>query len=112
MKYEDFLESVSGLAHQLTALNEQAVGLYRPTVEDLIHTDNRDQAEIERTLDGLLGFCGDDAALMLYRRLCRHYWQYNPEATASYINAYREMWDSEDEVEAECDLANAKAGDA
>jgi hypothetical protein len=37
---------------------------------------------------------------MLYRRLCRHYWQFNPEATVSYINAYREMWDSEDDTEA------------
>jgi hypothetical protein len=84
----------------LNALNEQAVSVYRPTVEDLIRTDSRDQAAIERTLDGLLGFCGHDAALMLYRRLCRHYWQFNPEATVSYINAYREMWDSEDDTEA------------
>jgi hypothetical protein len=77
MKYDNFLESVSGLAQQLTALNEQAFSVYGPTVEDLIQTDSRDQAAIERTLDGLLGFCGHDGALMLYRRLCRHFWQYN-----------------------------------
>ena len=112
MKYEDFLESVSGLAQQLTALNEQAVSVYGPTVEDLIRNNSRDQLGIERTLDGLLGFCGNDGAMMLYRRLCRHYWQLNPEATVGYINAYREMWDSEGEVEAECDLGDAKAGDA
>lgn len=84
MKYEDLLESASGLAQQLTALNEQAFSVYRPRVEDLIRTDSRDQAAIEQTLDGLLGFCGHDGALMLYRRLCRHFWQYNPEATAGY----------------------------
>jgi hypothetical protein len=54
MRYDDLFESVSGLAHQLNALNEQAVSVYRPTVEDLIRTDSRDQAAIERTLDGLL----------------------------------------------------------
>lgn len=36
--------------------------------------------------------------LHLYRRLCRHYFDIDPVATVSYINAYREWWDS-DEVE-------------
>jgi hypothetical protein len=30
------------------------------------------------------------------KSLCRHYWEFNPQATASYINAYRKMWDSDD----------------
>jgi hypothetical protein len=28
-------------------------------------------------------------------RLCRHYWAIDPAATADYINAYREYWDSD-----------------
>ncbi len=112
MKYDDLFESVSGLAQQLNALNEQAVSMYRPTVDGLIQTDSRDQAVIERTLDGLLSFCGHESALMLYRRLCRHYWKYNPEATVSYINAYREMWDSEDDAETDGELGDSNAGDA
>jgi hypothetical protein len=49
---------------------------------------------------------------MLYRRLCRHYWQFNPEATVSYINAYREMWDGAEDAKADRELGDAKAGDS
>jgi hypothetical protein len=34
-------------------------------------------------------------ALLLYRKLCRHYYAIDPSATAEYVQAYREMWDSE-----------------
>jgi len=44
----------------------------------------------------LLDFCGHAPTLQLYRRLCRHYFDIDPVATVSYINAYREMWDSEE----------------
>jgi type I restriction enzyme R subunit len=44
--------------------------------------------------DGLLDFCAYPPALQLYKRLCRHYWEIDPVATSSYINAYRELWSS------------------
>ena len=50
-------------------------------------------------LDGLLGLCGHEPALQLYKKLCRHYLPINPAATADYIYAYREMWDSEEKEE-------------
>jgi hypothetical protein len=31
--------------------------------------------------------------LSLYKKLCRYYFAIDPEATVSYVNAYREMWD-------------------
>lgn len=34
-------------------------------------------------------------------KTCRHYWPLDPQATASYINAYREMWDCDDKSETE-----------
>ena len=36
---------------------------------------------------------------MLFKKLCRYYWDIDPIATAGHINAYRDMWDS-DEIEA------------
>jgi hypothetical protein len=33
--------------------------------------------------------------LLLYKKLCRYYWKINPQATADYINYYREMWDND-----------------
>jgi hypothetical protein len=29
------------------------------------------------------------------KALCRHYYALNPAATASYVHAYRDMWDSD-----------------
>lgn len=98
--YAALLKSSSSLASQLHELQEMAVAQYTPMVESLIATGSPDVQDIERTLDGLLDFCGHHKALELYRRLCRHYFAIDPVATASYINAYRDMWDS-DEAEAD-----------
>ena len=51
---------------------------------------------IERTLDHLLDHACIPQGLALFKSLCRHYWEINPQATASYINIYREMWDSDE----------------
>ena len=93
--YDRMMKSVTGLARQICALNKQAVRQYKPIVESILRDRSRDVRHIEHTLDGLLDFCGHDPALKLYRRLCRHYWDIDPVATAQYVHAYREMWDSE-----------------
>ena len=89
------LESFRGLAASLQGLNQQAVREYAPIVEAILRSRSRDVRHIEHTLDGLLGFCGHEPALRLYRSLCRHYFAIDPVATAEYVHAYREMWDSE-----------------
>ena len=99
--YDDLLQSITGLAASLQALDQQAVGQYTPIVEGIVRSRTRDTRHIEHTLDGLLGFCCYDPALLLYKKLCRHYWDIDPAATASYINAYRNMWDSEEIAENE-----------
>lgn len=55
----------------------------------------RDARHIEGTLDGLLDFCSYEPALRLYKKLCRYYFHINPNATVKYVDAYRELWDSE-----------------
>lgn len=93
-----FFETIRGLAEQIQALNQRAVIEYTPVVEAILRSGDRDIRHIEHTLDGLLDFCGHDPALQLYRRLCRHYYDIDPAATVSYVEAYREMWDSERET--------------
>ena len=99
--YDAMFESVRGLAESLQSLSRQAVAQYDPIVGAIIHTRSRDVRHIEHTLDGLLDFCGYDPALQLYRRLCRHYFDIDPVATADYIHAYRELWDSEPKTKTE-----------
>ncbi len=93
--YARMLGTISGLAEKLQALNRKAVRAYTPVVETILSSRSHDACHIEHTLDGLLDFCGHEPALQLYKKLCRHYFSINPVATAEYVHAYREMWDSE-----------------
>jgi len=92
---KDPLGDIEGIARQFQNLHQQAVKEYAPLVETILREGKRDTRLIEHTLDGLLDFCGYDPAVELFRRLCRHYWEIDPEATAHYVQAYREMWDSD-----------------
>ncbi len=64
-------------------------------MEDILRSGSRDVRQIEQTLDGLHDFCGHGPVLMLYRRLCRHYWGIDRAAAARYGQFYRETWDSD-----------------
>lgn len=96
-EYEALLESVSRLANELQELNKQAVKEYGPEVEGILLSGDRDARHIEHILDGLLNFCGYEPALMLYKKLCRYYFDIDPAATGFYVEAYREMWESDSE---------------
>lgn len=97
MNFDSLVQSVGKLAAGSQLLARQAVELYGPAVEAIVRSRCQDVRQIEQTLDGLLDFCFDPDALRLYRQLCRYYYDLDPAATASYVQAYREMWDSETE---------------
>ena len=85
------------LASAICALTRQAVAAYAPIVEDIVRERCQDAEHIQRTLDGLLDFAHDAEVLLLYKKVCRHYYFIDPAATADYVRFYREMWDSEPE---------------
>lgn len=93
--YSSLPASIIELANALCDLNRQAVREYAPVVNCILQSRSQHTWLIEHTLDGLLGFCGYQPALLLYKKLCRHYFEIDPAATVAYINAYREYWDSE-----------------
>jgi hypothetical protein len=88
------LQAIHTLASGIRDLQQQATQLYQPVVDDILRSRCRDSQHIEHTLDGLLDFCGHEPVVQMYKNLCRHYWDIDPAATADYINAYREYWDS------------------
>lgn len=88
-------QAILDLVGSVRKLGHRAALQYRPVVDDIVRSGSRDAQHIERTLDGLLDFCGHEPVVLMYRELCRHYWQIDPAATAFYINAYREWWDGE-----------------
>ena len=94
-EYGDLFQSIKVIAEQLQSLNQRAVLEYEPVVAAILRSQSRDTHQIEHTLDGMLDFCCYEPMLMLYKKLCRHYWHIDPAATAQYIQFYREMWDPE-----------------
>ena len=95
MNHSDLVENVADLHQQMLALSEQGAAQYRPIVESIIASRCRDKNQIERTLDYLLDFCAHDSGVALFRELCRYYWAIDPVGTATYVNHFREMWDSD-----------------
>lgn len=91
-EYAALLDSISKIAMLFVGLDAQAVSAYEPIVNDIIDSRSRDEMEIQRTLDGMLGFCGNQSVLQLYKKLCRYYLPINPAATADYVQFYREHW--------------------
>jgi hypothetical protein len=96
---QGLLHGIEGIASRLQALNRRAVREYAPVVESILRSRSRDTRHIEHTLDGLLDFCGHEPALLLFKKLCRHYWEIDPAATARQIHAYREFWDADETKE-------------
>jgi hypothetical protein len=93
--YDVLYKAIGALAGGMRDLQKQAARQYKPVVEGILLTRSRDVRHIEHTLDHLLDFCGHEPVLQLYKKLCRYYWVIDPAATADYINAYREYWDSD-----------------
>ena len=93
--FNEFAEGIGALAGQIQGLAQQALYLYTPIAEDIIAGRITGENDIGYQLDFMLGFCHDDAVLVLYKRVLRSLYNKYPGLVASYIQAYREMWDSE-----------------
>ena len=89
----EFVQAIGELAVAQQQLARQAEQQYSFEVESILRNQCRDPPRIECLLDGMLDFCFDDEMLRLYKDLCRYYSKIDPVATASYVYAYREMWD-------------------
>lgn len=94
----DFAE-IRSLAATLNDLHRQRVAALAPIAQNLIRSQSREAQEIEHTLDHLLDCACIPEGLALFKALCRYYYAINPAATAGYVHAYRDMWDSEEKCE-------------
>jgi hypothetical protein len=92
-RMDELVKRVGKLAEAAQGLARIAVRQYSVEVEAILKARSRDSRCIERCLDGMLDFCFDHEMLLLYKKLCRYYFDVDPEATASYVHTYREMWD-------------------
>jgi hypothetical protein len=102
-------DTLGELVNALSTLARRAVTEYTPLVESIVHERSHDIRRIEHTLDGLLDFCFAPEALLLYKKLCRHYYFIDPAAAADSVYAYRDMWDSEPEEQSGADVGGQAA---
>ena len=102
-EYKALIESLSGAASSLRLLAQQAVGIYENEVSNIIHSKSTDAEQIEQTLEKMLNFCFDPSMLLVFKKLCRYYFEINRHATATYIMRYRDLWDTEDNEPADAD---------
>ena len=93
--YQGLLRDLAAAIAPLQTLRQQAVETLAPMVREILRNRSRDTHLIEHTLDHLLDHACIPQGLACFKSLCRYYWRINPEATAGYIVAYREMWGSE-----------------
>jgi hypothetical protein len=98
-RYQDLLAELTKLTADLQVLREQAIDTLAPVVQDLVSSRSRDVQRIEHTLDQLLDLACLPEGLALFKNLCRHHWALDPQATAAYVHAYREMWDGDEQNE-------------
>jgi hypothetical protein len=99
--YQDLVHALSKAIAPLQTLHLQAVETLAPTVQEIVSSGSRDAQWIECTLDQLLNHACLPGGLVLFKALRRHYWQLDPQATTSYVHAYREMWDGDDQNDTE-----------
>ena len=81
--------TIEALAASVSRLARRAAEEYAPIVNAIVSERSQNIWHIDRTLDGLLDFCFDPEALLLYKKLCRHYFAIDPAAATEYVYAYR-----------------------
>jgi len=99
--YQGLLRDLTATIAPLQTLHQQAVETLAPSVREILQSCSQDSRHIEHTLDHLLDHACIPEGLALFKSLCRYYYPLNPSATASYVHAYREMWDSKADQEQE-----------
>lgn len=79
-------------------LNKQRYVIVKDEIKDIIQNHLKDEKQIERKLDEMLDillFYENNDTLLTFRKLCKYYFDINPQATVDYINYYREQNDPE-----------------
>lgn len=92
---EEELDGFKELAESIKKNTQEAFEIYEVQVDRIYRNKVKDEKEIERVIEVLLDYCYDDKMLLLFKRLCRYYYEINPIATYEYVNIYRELWDEE-----------------
>lgn len=97
---ESMEEAVHKLAEEIApmfeAMDELAYTTYELMVEDIC-SRYASEAEVERILDNMLGCCGTERMIRLFKKVCRRYYYLYPEMITFEVYAYRDMFEDEEQ---------------
>lgn len=91
-------ERIFDMCRELIKLQKQQYEIVKMEIEGIINNNIRSEMYIERKLDemlDILSFYENDETLLTFKKLCRYYYDINPQATADYIMFYKEQNDPE-----------------
>ena len=94
---------IKELGKTIITLQKEAVNqtllFWKPIAEQIINNKSQNINEIEHALDALCEVAFDDEVLVIFKKLCRYYYDIDPQATVEQIRFYREMWDNNEKKE-------------
>ena len=81
----------------MRGMAEQALINYMPIAEDIIAGRIAGENNIGYQLDFMLDYCWDDKVLALYKKVLRSIKDQYPDLVVSYIEAYKDLWENEEQ---------------
>jgi hypothetical protein len=94
--YDAMLGDIRGIVSSMRALHLQTLSGFAPIVHNIIQEHCRDAQHIQLTLDSIFDCAGLPEGLLLYKKLCRYYFDIDPETTARYVYDYRDWYENDD----------------
>ena len=64
-------------------------------MEDICSERTVERKELENVLDGLVSVCLSDEMLVLFKQVCRKFYNQYPEIITDYVMFYKEMYEGE-----------------
>ena len=97
MSEENILNDISALIAQFEEQKKIIYGHYIQAVASVMAGRITAENEIERIMDGLLDFGDDEKFLALYKKLCRHVYNFYPQLVGEHIALFRMQFEEKED---------------
>ena len=97
MSEDKILTEISTLIAQFEEQKKTIYSYYVQAVASVLAGRITAENEIERIMDGLLDFGDDESFLALYKKLCRHVYNFFPQMVGEHIALFRMQFEENEE---------------
>ena len=92
---ETAVKEISEMLMQIQELLKQGLVPIEVQVDCAINEHITNEKQLEDLFDSLLDYTQIEEGLVVFKRLCRYCFPLYPNMTASYVYAYRDLYDPE-----------------